>query len=114
MTRIVNAKDGAAAPLGLEEGEVAQDDAIVDAFANRKGWRDLLVDLNLVATRRAEVAEVCLPQGAPARFHAAQLVLIEQRGSGIQQQFPLQQVVGSRESRGESSSSTRCIAWKSQ
>ena len=61
----MNAEDRTAAALGAQKGQIARDDAIVDALANGEGRRDLPVRLDLVATRGLEPAEVGLPKGPP-------------------------------------------------
>jgi hypothetical protein len=102
MASIMHTEDGAAASLRLEEGQIAEDDAIVYALADGKRGRDLLVDFDLVAAGGGELAEVSLPYRAPSRFGAEQLAVIEHCAREIGLKLSLQKVVGGREARGES------------
>ncbi len=101
MTGVMHAEDGAAAALRLEEGQVAEEDAIVDAFSNGKRGRNLFVDFNLVAAGCGEIAEVSLPHGAPSCVCAEQLALVENSAGEIPFEPSLHEVIGRREASGE-------------
>src|ERR1700722_2849026 len=101
MTCGMHAKDRTAASLCFQEREIAKDDAIVQALANGKRWRDLAVGFNLIAAWGGEVAEVCLPQFAPASVCTTQFTLVEHSAGANWLEPSLHQVVGCGEALGK-------------
>ena len=65
MAGIVDAEHRASAALSAQKGQIARDDAVIDAITNGKGWRDLPICFDLVTAGSTEPAEIGLPHGTP-------------------------------------------------
>jgi len=88
-----------ATALSPQKGQIARNDAVIDAIMNREGRRNLPIGFDLVAPGSIELAEIRLPHAAPSVRDSSQLALIQGWGCFSQNKFASQQIVWRREAR---------------